>query len=188
MRFHIIPFFCYLPPYPRYSIVRPTTPSNMIPAGPKSPQVERNLSYPPTWVTIWHPQYTHHDPPLALISLSAYDICSAAGQADETSKRFGIDHTLALDACRIISGNKDGFLSESCEKEGYVGPNEAVPTKPNYYYFRDDYNASDPYPIVTTFEAWSFPDALPPHWSRFPSSPCLVCAASRSTMSDTVMG
>ena len=107
----------------------------------------------PTRVTIWTPQYTHHDHPSALISLSAYDLYSAVGQADETSKRFGIDHTSALDACRIISGNKDGFLSKNCKMEGRVGPNEAVLTELNYHYFLDDCTASDPYPIVTTFEA-----------------------------------
>ena len=143
---------------------------SMIPATPR--QTGRQPPSPTTLtcltrVTIWHPQYAHYDPPLLLITLSGYDCCPAP--TDDTTPRFGVSHALALDACPIIAGNKDEFLSTTADGQNPVEQNEAVLTLSDCYYCLNDANASRPYPIVTTFEAWSFPTTIPEHWKVFQS-------------------
>ena len=100
---------------------------------------------------------THHDPPLSLITLSGYDRCPST--TDGTPPCFGVSHALALYACRIIAGNKDGIA----DGQHPVEQNQSVLTLSNYSYCLNDANASRPYPIITTFEAWSFPTTIPEH-------------------------
>ena len=139
----------------------------MIPAAPRHTRRQPPLPTTPTCptrVTIWHPQYAHHDPPLPLITLSGYDRCPST--TDGTPPCFGVSHALAVDACRIIAGNKDGVLSTTADGQHPVERNEAVPTLSDYYYCLNDANASHLYPIVTTFEAWTFPTTITPHWQN----------------------
>ena len=103
----------------------------------------------PTRVTIWHLQYAHHDPPLSLITLSGCDRCPTT--TDGTAPRFGVTHALALDACRIIAGNKDRILSMTADGQHPAEQNEAVLTLSHYHYCLNDVHDSHPYPIVTTF-------------------------------------
>ena len=82
---------------------------------------------------------------------------------DGTPPCFGVSHALALDACHIIAGNKDGMLSTTADGQHPVEQNEAVLTLSDYYYCLNEVNASRPYPLVTTFQPWSFPTTIPEH-------------------------
>ena len=121
----------------------------------------------PTGITIWHPQYAHHDPPLLLITLSGYDRCPTT--TDGTAPRFGVSHALALDAFRIIAGNKDGIIFATADGQRPVEWNEAILTSTDYCYCLNDVQDSHPYPIVTMSEAWSFPTTIPEHCKTFQS-------------------
>ena len=123
-------------------------------------------------------------PPLPLITLGGYDCCPAA--TDGTPARFGVSHALALDACRIIAGNKDGILFTTADGQHPVEQNESVLTLFDYYYCLNDVHDSHPYPIVTTFEAWSFPTTIPEYWKVF-QSPDRPTMGSSLVMTTLVM-
>ncbi|KAK7693676.1 hypothetical protein QCA50_003246 [Cerrena zonata] len=129
---------------------------------PQSPPINQNTL--PNWprnIDIKHPYY---NPPLSLICFSAYDV--DPNSTDEP-RRFGVDHRVALDACRILANNRDGFLSRVSRRNDLTARltlDEMVLTESIYYYFLDDESAAD-YPIVNNFLAWTFPAGhIPTHW------------------------
>ena len=73
-------------------------------------------------------------------------------------------HQTALDACRIIANNQDGFLSRNESRAGRVTLDEVLLTDDTYWYFLADESALAAYPIVNDFRAWTFPAAIPEHW------------------------
>ena len=161
----------------------PTRQAHIISMIPAAPRHIGRQTPPPTTpicstrVTIWHPEYAHHDPPLPLITLSGYDRCPTT--TDGTAPCFGVSHALALDAFRIIAGNKDGIISTTADGQHPVERNEAILTSTDYCYYH-------PYPIVTTSEAWTFPTTIPEHWKTFQSSERPTTGPS-SVMTSVVM-
>ncbi|KAH9935658.1 uncharacterized protein B0H18DRAFT_419849 [Fomitopsis serialis] len=128
-------------------------------------------------VTIMHPGYT---PLQDLLMLPAYDPAPAP-------ELWGCSHRLALDACRIIANNRDGFLSTTLDGRDHVPDSEPTLTADVYYYFL--LGDHDPeYAVVSEFAAWRFPDTLPAHWlsARQDRRHLSRFFASESAMSDRV--
>ena len=104
-------------------------------------------------------EFAHPD--VGLTFLTLYRNSRAAGQLDVP----GVHHQTALDACRIIANNQDGFLSCSPSRSGRVPLSEVLLTDPMYWYFLADESAPAAYPIVNEFRAWAFPASIPEHWT-----------------------
>ena len=79
--------------------------------------------------------------------------------------RRGVLHQVALDACRILANNEDGFLSGTRDRSGRIPIATAVLCEQIYWYFPYNMNLEEQYPIVTDFRAWRFPQQLPDHWA-----------------------
>ena len=79
--------------------------------------------------------------------------------------RLGILHQVALDACRIVANNTDGFLSPVRDRAGRIPTTTVLLCEPLYWYFLADDTLPERYPIVDDFRAWTFPQQIPAHWS-----------------------
>lgn len=129
-------------------------------------------------VSIHHPGYGD---PSHLIVLDALE--PVPGIPDV----YGIHHQTALDACRIIASNQDGFLSRTQDRSARVPADDVLLCEKDYWYHLLDESCPDPYPIVDRFAAWRFPAAVPAHWA---AAHTRVCSAERcgseSAMSERV--
>ncbi|KAI0762412.1 hypothetical protein C8Q74DRAFT_1318894 [Fomes fomentarius] len=144
--------------------------------GPQSPHSEElqppssDDVQPRGTVVLLHPGYDR-----ILFSLPAFD--SLGG-------RFGVNRSVAQDACRIITNNEEGFLAT--DREG----NLALPNAdPNIE--RGRIITILLYPVVTEFASWVFPKTMPAHWTRNMTieqfAACLVWTTSEaSAMSNAV--
>ena len=99
--------------------------------------------------------------------------------------RHGILHRVALDACRIVANNEDGFLSRTKDRSGQVPTTTIVLCERIYWYFPHNMALEEQYPIVTDFRAWRFPQQLPGPWSAArPASETYTGGQSRYALSD----
>ena len=118
-------------------------------------------------------------------------LCLFASDPDSSDPpRRGIPHQVALDACRIVANNEDGFLSRTKDRSGQVPATTAVLCERLYWYFPHNRDLDEQYPIVTAFRAWRFPQQLPGHWSAArPASESYVPAVHHAPteMSTAVM-
>ena len=97
---------------------------------------------------------------------------------------YGCNHRLVLDACEIIANNRKGRLAvlQHDGEWSHVATDVTLLIAPATYYFIVDNDPSLPYPIVTDFNAWKFPQEPPAHWGPFDissgASVCVDVAAS----------
>lgn len=107
-------------------------------------------------VCIYHPDYDNK----SFIAINAHEPVPGMPGV------YGIHHQTALDACRIIANNEDGFLSRTQDRTGRVPASEVLLCERAYWYHLTDESRASRYPIVDDFDAWTFPHgAVPPHWA-----------------------
>lgn len=140
-------------------------------------RIPPTLPTPARRIFIKHPGYS---PSPDLLWLYAYDKVPG-------TELWGCSHRIALDACRIITNNRDGFLSTTQRRQDKIPDNDLTLTADVYYYFIAAPDEAD-YPVVADFTAWRFPELLPDHWRSAIPSPTLNrwYGAGESAMSSTV--
>ena len=116
-------------------------------------RIPPTLPTPARRIFIKHPGYS---PSPDLLWLYAYDKVPG-------TELWGCSHRIALDACRIITNNRDGFLSTTPQRQDKIPDNDLTLTADVYYYFIAAPDEPD-YPVVANFTAWRFPEILPEHW------------------------
>ena len=105
-------------------------------------------------IIVCHP---NHHPQVVLFFCAALDY-------DPENSRYGCNHRLVLDACKIIANNRQGQLATLQHNEwNYVATDVPLLT-PAQYYFIVENDPTLRYPIVTQFNAWKFPPEPPAHW------------------------
>ncbi|KAG8630656.1 hypothetical protein KVT40_002275 [Elsinoe batatas] len=122
-------------------------------------------------VQVQHPGYAGIN---ILLRLPAVD--STASPADDGRVVCGIHHPTLHTACAIVADNRfDGYLStrKQSDSPGRIDREEqgVIPAGVYYYHVprtgtgREE--ESGPYPVVPSFDDWSFPDGpLPPIWTE----------------------
>ncbi|KAI1784566.1 hypothetical protein LXA43DRAFT_1041611 [Ganoderma leucocontextum] len=126
----------------------------------------------------WFPAYSQPDP------------------TDPSKPLFGVCHSLALDACRVITNhaanNRGDFLAKDSGGEDRVSVDDVKLLPPgDYYYFLGTGNAANHnYPIVNRFSAFRFPSQIPDNWyntrSSFRAVDRGINVVSSANMSDRV--
>lgn len=101
----------------------------------------------------------------------------------------GVYHQTALDACCIIANNEAGYLSTTRNKAGKVPLSVSVLTDSLYFYIVEGKSTPDTaYPVVKTFDAWTFPSKIPRHWSdAMPPPTRTFKQITKSSMDETFM-
>lgn len=112
----------------------------------------------PRHVRVFHPFCSA--PEISFLELPAFDTL-------HDSRVLGVEHRLVLDACFVMTNNSPGFLSTSSNRNDQQ--ERLLPQAPNIltpgrYYYHLETPSSMPYLVVTDFNAWRFPEAVPSHW------------------------
>ncbi|KAF4547053.1 Hypothetical protein D9617_64g101360 [Elsinoe fawcettii] len=132
---------------------------------PKIPR--RRLTPQLPSVEVQHPGYTEIN---ILLRLPAVD--NTAFQTEDGSCVRGIHHPTLHAACAIVADNRfDGYLSKQKQpgSEGMIRREEQGVIPAGIYYFHvigtSAEEESGPYPVVPSFDDWSFPhEHLPRDW------------------------
>jgi hypothetical protein len=95
---------------------------------------------------------------------------------------WGVHFATVQVACSIMAVNRSGHF-ENAEGEVMDIPSDAVLPAGVYYYFLDNCNRSENYPICTDFRAWPFPETVPAAWDWNPTPPLLSQAGSSTSSS-----
>ncbi|RDX42470.1 hypothetical protein OH76DRAFT_1422516 [Lentinus brumalis] len=116
-------------------------------------------------VDILHPGYEERCILLQLPALDPVDTPKGEPQ------RGGVNLRLALDACRVLTNNCEGFLSESRNGDNPVQVSESADWEllvqsQYYYHLAGHLGSMYKYPVVTAFAAWTLPTSIPEHWAR----------------------
>ncbi|TFK92370.1 hypothetical protein K466DRAFT_659353 [Polyporus arcularius HHB13444] len=114
-------------------------------------------------VDILHPGYEERYLLLQLPALDPVDTPNGEPQMG------GVDLRLALDACRVLTNNREGFLSESRNGDNPVqvsGSEELLVQSQYYYHLAGHLGSMYKYPVVTAFAAWTLPTSIPEHWAH----------------------
>ncbi len=120
-----------------------------------------------------------------MLQLPAFD-----SEVLASGQHQGVLHSLVMDACRILVNNQDVYLATDIHGQhrySAVAGQILLPVG-QYYLFISGGTIGDNYPVVTDFDAWTFPhDNLPPSWTTTSSSAAGECdPCSSSTMSEGV--
>ena len=80
----------------------------------------------------------------------------------------GLEYGFAHTACGVIAGNRwDGFFTNEVDGEPLSFAHGDIMPKGEYYFQIRGSTMENPYAIVPTFRAWSFPHSnLPPLWAE----------------------
>ncbi|KAI5863769.1 hypothetical protein GGS23DRAFT_565265 [Durotheca rogersii] len=127
------------------------------------------------FITFRHP---HYEVP--------YNVLLVVPRTDPTEQGFGVHHGTALVACQIIGNNafETGQLALDANGEQLVTlPHDDVLLGSAYYFIVDGpYNLENPYPVVPTFQDWTFPhNRLPASWPPASGPPMTSCGISAYT-------
>ena len=115
-------------------------------------------------VRFHHPSYDHQEPFLILDALDS-DL--------ENPNQRGLLHQLALDACRIVANNENGFLSSTGDSSGRIPTATTILYEGDYWFFLLNDGLPKQYPIIDDFQAWSFPSRMPDHWTAARPTPAI---------------
>ena len=134
---------------------------------PELPQFDV-LSHRARLVEVTHPGYSPKKK-ITLLSLPAY-LRSAVPTDDGTL--YGVAFCLVLDACRILANisttnNQGDYIAYDLEGNRRVPEADDTFLEPGEYFYHLGPTHPAKYPIVDKFEAFTFPSALPLHWSRY---------------------
>ncbi|TFK83932.1 hypothetical protein K466DRAFT_602449 [Polyporus arcularius HHB13444] len=120
-----------------------------------------------------------------MLQLPAFD-----SEVLASGQHQGVLHSLVMDACRILVNNQDVYLATDIHGQHRYSAAAGQILLPvgQYYLFISGGTIGDNYPVVTDFDAWTFPhDNLPPSWTTTSSSAAGECdPCSSSTMSEGV--
>ena len=89
-----------------------------------------------------------------------------------TETVYGVDRRLIIDACRILTNFASkanvqvDYLALDQEGKQPISTTSDLVEPGSYYYFLGPTDTATNYGIVDDFRALSFPDSVPPHWSR----------------------
>ena len=78
--------------------------------------------------------------------------------------KWGVHYHLVLEACCILANNGEGYISSTPNSQGRVSGTTSILKAGCYYYVVPD-KMDPPYPVVPSFDAWSFPSKIPTRWS-----------------------
>ena len=120
------------------------------------PEVFQAVPHRAKPILFFHPAFDSEE----LFVLGALDLVSPDS--------WGVYHRTALDACQIIANNEHGYLSTTRDASGRVDDSETVKVLSGrkYFYIVECKSTPDTaYPIVKSFDAWTFPGTIPSHWS-----------------------
>ena len=121
------------------------------------PHTPSAVSSSPPSVDVYHPAA----PQSLLFTLCAYDSAPTG--------KWGVYYDLVLEACSIKANNKPGHISTTRGAEGRVSATTRVLEAGDYYYIVED--TCTPYPVVPSFDAWTFPSTIPARWfDAFPAN------------------
>lgn len=63
-----------------------------------------------------------------------------------------------------MANNEKGYISSTPNLQGRVSDTTSV-LKAGCYYYVVPHKIDPPYPVVASFDAWSFPSKIPTRWS-----------------------
>ncbi|KAF4467142.1 hypothetical protein FALBO_5982 [Fusarium albosuccineum] len=97
--------------------------------------------------------------------------------ATEGDGQDGVDYQMALISCCIITGNtwRDGWLARKDSKDTFTRvdrPEDGILREPVYYFRLGQHPPDYKYPVLPSFDHWSFPhDNIPMTWSSLEIPP-----------------
>ncbi|KAK7038177.1 hypothetical protein R3P38DRAFT_2904837 [Favolaschia claudopus] len=124
-------------------------------------------------VVVTHPGY---EPPRVMLTLVAFQAPSGI---------YGVPFHVVLDACCIVAKNREGTLREENSATDISIENTATPILLPGFYTYHVLEGERQYPICTSFNAWSPPRQVPPHWN-FPAMGVAADAAEYTSASSDI--
>ena len=110
------------------------------------------LRNPPS-VDIYHPAPGPERPPF--FTSPAYD--------RTPDGKWGVYYDVVFEACAIKANNKPGYISTTRDAQGRVSAATRIIEPGQYYYVVPDMMDAA-YPVVPSFDAWTFPSPIPARW------------------------